>query len=281
VNADRASPENEATVTGDNSDNGQSASDSTTTESTLLPAASQENSLLHCGIRICPNLEQHSGLDWDDKVLLSKIDSLVIHSGGPCWAKNETLAKWFGRRQSQMDHMLARLQREELILRRFYGKFTLRIVTPGYSANPELSEKIRQSWSKNESSLVNIYNPSLVKNEGQPCKKLQTEDSVEDSDIEKKDLVTPNAVSGPNGSHVAKATKQKQVESASRPETREECVEHCTKIGLTENDGKALWDHWSASGFKVHGKPMHSWKHKASDWGRRRIFFPSLQEVKR
>ena len=75
--------------------------------------------------------------------------------------------------------------------------------------------------------------------------------------------------------------KSKSRVFSSKPETREECVEHCSKnLGLTENDGKALWDHWMGNGFRNNGKPMTSWRHVASNWTRRRMFFPSLQEVK-
>lgn len=69
---------------------------------------------------------------------------------------------------------------------------------------------------------------------------------------------------------------------ASRPQSQEEVVDFCANtLALPANDGKALWDHWVGNGFKVNGKPMNSWKHTASNWQRRSMFFPSLQNQNR
>lgn len=78
------------------------------------------------------------------------------------------------------------------------------------------------------------------------------------------------------------STKIEKPKLAVRPENREECVQFVTNsLGLQSNDGQALFDHWAGNGFKVNGKPMASWKHTASNWARRGIFFPSLNPSKR
>ena len=93
------------------------------------------------------------------------------------------------------------------------------------------------------------------------------------SSSEKKDIRTT--------SFLTPSAEKKKGILDSRPESKEQCVEHCVRnLGLTENDGKALWEHWCGNGFRNNGRPMTSWRHTASNWRRRNIFFPSLQPRK-
>jgi hypothetical protein len=65
---------------------------------------------------------------------------------------------------------------------------------------------------------------------------------------------------------------------APKPLNFEELHKFVTEnLNLTQTDAVVLWEHWVGNGFKNNGKPMASWKHVASNWERRKIFFPSLQ----
>jgi uncharacterized protein YdaU (DUF1376 family) len=78
-----------------------------------------------------------------------------------------------------------------------------------------------------------------------------------------------------------KPDKKKKRISMPEPESKEECIAHCIKMGLKEWDGRALWDHWMGNGFTVRNKPMRDWRYTCSSWAKRGIFFPSLQGTKR
>jgi hypothetical protein len=63
----------------------------------------------------------------------------------------------------------------------------------------------------------------------------------------------------------------------SRPHTYEEVEEYVVgTLKLTRNDAAALWEHWESTGFKCNGRAMASWKATASNWERRKLFYPSL-----
>jgi hypothetical protein len=69
-----------------------------------------------------------------------------------------------------------------------------------------------------------------------------------------------------------------QKNGKSRPVDYEELAAYITgtlKLGV--NDAAALWEHWQGNGFTNRGRTMVSWKATASNWERRRIFFPSLK----
>jgi len=75
--------------------------------------------------------------------------------------------------------------------------------------------------------------------------------------------------------------KVKNSKFAAKPESMDECVAFVTdKLKLPRSDGLWLWDHWMASGFRINGRPMASWKHGASNWKAQR-YFPSLKDQKR
>jgi hypothetical protein len=66
--------------------------------------------------------------------------------------------------------------------------------------------------------------------------------------------------------------------SRSRPADYEELADYITgTLKLSANDAASLWEHWQGNGFKNGGKAMANWKATASNWERRRIFFPSLK----
>jgi hypothetical protein len=52
----------------------------------------------------------------------------------------------------------------------------------------------------------------------------------------------------------------------------------CGKLGLSQEDAASLWEHWKGNGFRNAGKAMVDWRSVASNWERRKIFFPSLQK---
>jgi hypothetical protein len=67
----------------------------------------------------------------------------------------------------------------------------------------------------------------------------------------------------------------------SRPTDYEELAAYITgTLKLGANDAAALWEHWQGNGFTNRGKAMANWKATASNWERRRIFFPSLKGVR-
>lgn len=67
----------------------------------------------------------------------------------------------------------------------------------------------------------------------------------------------------------------------SRPADYEELRDYVTgELKLTENDAASLWEHWKGNGFKNAGKPIVDWQSTASNWERRKIFFPSMQQPK-
>lgn len=110
--------------------------------------------------------------------------------------------------------------------------------------------------------------------------KVTVSEAVSYSETNKE--VAPICGNGNGNGTEPTALKKKKVVFASKPETKEICVHHVvTNLGLEENDGLALWDHWVGNGFKNNGKPMDSWRHTASTWRRRGLFFPSLQPQKR
>jgi uncharacterized protein YdaU (DUF1376 family) len=76
----------------------------------------------------------------------------------------------------------------------------------------------------------------------------------------------------------SKGEKKKRQSFDSRPKDFDD-LKHVVvgDMGLTEDDAIALWEHWSGNGFRNNGRTMASWKHTASNWERRKIFFPSLQ----
>jgi hypothetical protein len=66
--------------------------------------------------------------------------------------------------------------------------------------------------------------------------------------------------------------------SHSRPANYEELAAYIMgTLKLSANDAASLWEHWEGNGFTNRGKTMASWRATASNWERRRIFFPSLK----
>jgi hypothetical protein len=69
-----------------------------------------------------------------------------------------------------------------------------------------------------------------------------------------------------------------QKNGKSRPANYEELAAYITgTLKLGTNDAAALWEHWQGNGFTNRGRVMADWKATASNWERRRIFFPSLK----
>jgi hypothetical protein len=69
-----------------------------------------------------------------------------------------------------------------------------------------------------------------------------------------------------------------QKNGKSRPANYEELAAYITgTLKLGANDAAALWEHWQGNGFTNRGRTMANWKATASNWERRRIFFPSLK----
>jgi hypothetical protein len=63
----------------------------------------------------------------------------------------------------------------------------------------------------------------------------------------------------------------------SRPADYQELADYITgTLKLSANDAASLWEHWQGNGFTNRGKAMANWRATASNWERRRIFFPSL-----
>src|SRR5215475_9880478 len=68
----------------------------------------------------------------------------------------------------------------------------------------------------------------------------------------------------------------------SRPASYQEVEDYVVgELKLTKTDAMSLWEHWEGNGFKNGRAPMASWKATASNWERRKIFFPSLQQNER
>jgi hypothetical protein len=80
-------------------------------------------------------------LSWIEKALIAEIDSLV-RDEAPCHAINDHLAKRIGVSVSRMNDMLARLQKAGFLIRiRYDGRTTHRVVSSGYSSNPETAKR--------------------------------------------------------------------------------------------------------------------------------------------
>lgn len=120
---------------------------------------------------------------------------------------------------------------------------------------------IAKRWEKNGRNTSASNTPVLLR------ASASSEDSAESSsEAEKKK--EPSVLK-----------KKKVGPYASRPESKEELIQFVTEhLALPMLDAKALWDHWMGNGFKVNGRAMNSWKHTASNWERRGIFFPSLDK---
>jgi hypothetical protein len=93
------------------------------------------------GVWICAAVWTNPDLSWIEKALIAEIDSLV-RDEAPCYASNDHLAKRIGVSVSRMNDMLARLQKAGFLIRIQYdGRTTHRVVSSGYSSNPETAKR--------------------------------------------------------------------------------------------------------------------------------------------
>jgi len=120
----------------------------------------------------------------------------------------------------------------------------------------EERRKYQAEWMKNKRRLSTLTNIDTSETE--------TKTETEKTFMNKRPTAPP-------------PTAKINGEFPTRPENVQEVIEFCLgTLALTENDAKALRQHWRGNGLKVNGKPMNSWKHTASNWQRRSMFFPSL-----
>jgi hypothetical protein len=107
------------------------------------------------GVWICAAIFLDEKLTPAEKILLAEIDSLASDDHG-CYASNAHFAKRLGVTESRANHVLARLTREEYIVRVCCdGRLTQRVVAPQYSSNPITSRRLieqHRRLAKNSSS---------------------------------------------------------------------------------------------------------------------------------
>lgn len=139
----------------------------------------------------------------------------------------------------------------------------------------ERQQKYRARKSRDSNAVTSVT--SRNGNVSSRAKVTQAEAEAEAEDKKENPLLFPLKGEGA----LPKISKKKSPNISPRPDSKEQCIDHVVRnLNLTEEDGRALWDHWVGNGFKNNGKRMESWRHTASCWQRKGYFFPSLQKQK-
>lgn len=192
---------------------------------------------------------------------------------GEAWPSYRTMAKELRMSQATINRTI-----KSLVARRLL-KVTARVKDNG-SATSNLYVALAPEQHGQEGECFST-DTTLLPNRGEGASpQIPAPPSVEKRKLLKgetlKNEIIPPFI--PPRGDMPSAPAKKKIAHAARPENLGEVQDFVIeRLKLTDNDAVALWEHWCGNGFKNNGKAMASWKHVASNWERRRIFFPSLQ----
>lgn len=69
------------------------------------------------------------------------------------------------------------------------------------------------------------------------------------------------------------------ISNRARPGSEKEVIDYCVSLGLTANDGSAIFNSWVANGFRTKSGPLKDWKASVRTWNCSK-WFPSQKQQK-
>ena len=160
-----------------------------------LDFSASEPSPKHKGVWINATLEFDEELAWNEKVLISIIDSLCAR-GEACFAGNEYLAKRLQVKLKHMNNMIAELTVDGFLTRlKFTGRKTFRCVHSHLSSDPGCVHSLLARYNTGESSLPLKRKAGVFPQKGmQPSQKRRRQRSpkgeTEEQSIKQRETTT-------------------------------------------------------------------------------------------